>query len=242
MTTTSRLIRIALMGTALAVAGTPLITAAIGEAQAAGVKRDKANKRINARAKARPKVKTSRKVRVRRTANPRRQTLAKSRRVVRKPRPAVTMPKQVVRPTYARPIAKPVTRPAIRPRPFTTKPRPAVTMPKTIITKPRPAVTMPKTIITTQPAKPRPFAATTRPARPAVTTPKQIITPRGVDPTQGRLNQRQQQANQAKYQRCARFSMSVLQGCYSQANGDPQRQASCQRHYRNNVTGCQGLL
>ena len=117
--------------------------------------------------------------------------------------------------------------------------RPAVTMPKTVITtKPRPyarpAVTMPKTVIT---PKPRPYA------RPAVTTPKTVIGGNGqVDPTTGRINNREKAAKQAKYQQCARFSLRVQQGCYSQADGNPQKQKSCRQHYQGNIVRCQGLL
>lgn len=117
--------------------------------------------------------------------------------------------------------------------------RPAVTMPKRVITaKPRPyarpAVTMPKTVITT---KPRPYA------RPAVTTPKTVINGNNaVDPTSGRINNREKAAKQAKYQQCAAFSIRVQQGCYSQAQGDPKKQKSCRQHYQSNVVRCQGLL
>ncbi len=119
--------------------------------------------------------------------------------------------------------------------------RPAVTMPKTVITtKPRPvarpAVTMPKTVAK---AKPRPYSS---PARPAVTTPKTVIGAQAGDPTAGRINNRERAAKRAKYQQCASFSIRVMQGCYSQAQGNPQKQKSCQQHYQGNVVRCQGLL
>ena len=39
-----------------------------------------------------------------------------------------------------------------------------------------------------------------------------------------------------------RVSLRVQQGCYSQANGNPQKQKSCRQHYQGNIVRCQGLL
>jgi hypothetical protein len=98
----------------------------------------------------------------------------------------------------------------------------------------RPAVTMPKTVIVT---KPRPHA------RPAVTTPNTAIGGNAAsDPTAGRINNRERAKKQAAYQQCARFSTRVQQGCYSQAQGNPQKQKACRTHYQSNVVRCQGLL
>jgi hypothetical protein len=98
----------------------------------------------------------------------------------------------------------------------------------------RPAVTMPKTVVT---AKPRPYA------RPAVTTPKTVIGGNtAVDPTAGRINNREQATKQAAYQQCASFSLRVHQGCYSQAQGNPQKQKACRTHYQGNTVRCQGQL
>lgn len=252
MTMQRNLISTALMTAALAVTALPMIATAYNSAEAAGF--SKQHKGKQARAKNKRRATFVKRKRGRGRANNARRVIRRKgrnvqprRRIVRPSRPAVTMPKTVIT-TKPRPIARPaVTMPknVITPkrRPFA---RPAVTMPKTIITtKPRPfarpAVTTPKTVIT---GRPRPLTRPySRPARPAVTTPKTVIGgPTQTDPTQGRINQRQQAAKQKKYQQCASFSIRVMQGCYSQANGDPQKQKSCQRHYQGNVVRCQGLL
>jgi len=212
------------MATALAIAALPMIGTAYNSAQAAGFSKERQGQHARTKQSRRQagvrrkRVGTvNRKRAVRRKAR----QIDKRRRTVRSSRPAVTMPKTII---------------TTKPRPYA---RPAVTMPKTVITtKPRPyarpAVTMPKTIITT---KPRPYP------RPAVTTPKTVIgTNKVVDPTAGRINNREQAAKQAKYQQCASFSMRVNQACYSQAQGNPQKQKSCRQHYQGNVVRCQGLL
>ena len=48
-------------------------------------------------------------------------------------------------------------------------------------------------------------------------------------------------AKRSDYERCARFSLSVLNACIEQAKGDPQRQRSCRQHYQGNIVRCQGL-
>lgn len=104
----------------------------------------------------------------------------------------------------------------------------------------RPAVTTPKSVLG---AKIRPTKVISPPPRPAVTTPKTVAGAQGqVDPTTGRLQQRQRAQNQKEYQKCATFSNSVLQGCYSQAQGDPAKQTQCRSHYQGNIVRCQGLL
>jgi hypothetical protein len=158
----------------------------------------------------------SKKPRRQATVRRKRGTASSSRRVVRKKTRKFQQRRRVVRPS-----------------------RPAVTMPKTVIvTKPRPharpAVTIPKTVTT---GRPRPFA------RPAVTTPKTAIGGNAAsDPTAGRINNRERAKKQAAYQQCARFSTRVQQGCYSQAQGNPQKQKACRTHYQSNVVRCQGLL
>ena len=224
MTTQRNLISTALMATALAMAALPLIATAYNSAEAAGFSKQRQGKHARTRKTRRHSgVHRSRSRNVNRKRAVRRKTrhFDKRRRMVRPSRPAVTMPKTVI---------------TTKPRPYA---RPAVTMPKTVITpKPRPyarpAVTTPKTVIT---PKPRPYA------RPAVTTPKTVIGGNGqVDPTTGRINNREKAAKQAKYQQCARFSLRVQQGCYSQADGNPQKQKSCRQHYQGNIVRCQGLL
>jgi hypothetical protein len=225
MTIKSKMITTALMAAALAVVSMPLIETAYNSAQAAGFSKERRGQRANVRKPGRPM--TVRRTRSR-TTKPRRVMRRKANRyqqrrraVARPSRPAVTMPKRVI---------------TTKRRPYV---RPAVTTPRTVITrKPRPyvrpAVTTPKTVIN---ARPRPYA------RPAVTTPKTVIGGNTqVDPTTGRINARNNAANQAKYQKCATFSMRVQQACYSQSNGDPQMQKSCRTHYQSNVVRCQGLL
>jgi hypothetical protein len=224
MTIQRNLISTALMATALAVAALPLIAVAYSSAEAAGFSQERQGKRANAK-KQRRQATVRRKRRKasssRRVVRKKTRKFQQHRRVVHPSRPAVTMPKTVIR---------------IKPWPYT---RPAATMPKTVIvTKPRPyarpSVTTPKTVIT---GRPRPFA------RPAVTTPRTVIDGNAVvDPTAGRINNRERATKQAAYQQCARFSTRVQQGCYSQAQGDPQKQKACRAHYQSNVVRCQGLL
>ncbi|MFY0611630.1 MAG: hypothetical protein JXQ99_08920 [Hyphomicrobiaceae bacterium] len=224
MITQRNLISTALMATALAMAALPLIATAYNSAEAAGYSKQRQGKHAHSKKSRRHSGVRRKRVRnfnrkrvVRRKAR----QFDNRRRMVRPSRPAVTMPKRVI---------------TAKPRPYA---RPAVTMPKTVITtKPRPyarpAVTTPKTVITT---KPRPYA------RPAVTTPKTVVNGNNaVDPTSGRINNREKAAKQAKYQQCAAFSIRVQQGCYSQAQGDPKKQKSCRQHYQSNVVRCQGLL
>lgn len=65
-----------------------------------------------------------------------------------------------------------------------------------------------------------------------------IAQRRQIDPTQGRLNQRRNQRNQAYFQ-CADFSLRVLNACLGQSNGNPQKQAACRSHYQGNIVRCQ---
>lgn len=222
MTTQRSLISTALM----AVAALPLIATAYNGAQAAGYSKERHGKQARANQKRRNTFERRKRGKVgnsRRVVRKKARKFQQRRRIVRPSRPAVTMPKSVI---------------TAKPRPYA---RPAVTVPKTVITtKRRPfarsAVTMPKTVVTT---KPRPYS---RPARPAVTTPKTVIGAQAGDPTAGRINNREKAAKQAKYQQCASFSIRVMQACYSQAQGEPQKQKSCQQHYQGNVVRCQGLL
>lgn len=67
-------------------------------------------------------------------------------------------------------------------------------------------------------------------------------TARQINPTTGRIQTRRNQRNRKEYNKCASFSIRVLQSCSAQAAGDPQKQSACRSHYQGNVVRCQSLL
>ena len=58
-----------------------------------------------------------------------------------------------------------------------------------------------------------------------------------VDPTQGRINARQQ-ANMPKYHRCAAIHLRGLQHCRNQANGNVNAIRRCNATYQRGLAGC----
>ncbi|HUT50489.1 MAG TPA: hypothetical protein VM325_14205 [Alphaproteobacteria bacterium] len=42
-----------------------------------------------------------------------------------------------------------------------------------------------------------------------------------------------------EYQRCASFSIRVLNACLAQYRNDPRQQRSCRQSYQSNMVGCQ---
>jgi len=42
-----------------------------------------------------------------------------------------------------------------------------------------------------------------------------------------------------QYQRCASFSIRVLNACLAQYRNDPSKQRSCRQSYQSNIVGCQ---
>ena len=58
------------------------------------------------------------------------------------------------------------------------------------------------------------------------------------DPTSGRVEQRQQQIAQQKFQRCKQASLRSYNYTVQKANGDDFRIKQAQRYYVKNVAGC----
>ena len=58
------------------------------------------------------------------------------------------------------------------------------------------------------------------------------------DPTSGRLDQRQQQIAQQKFQRCKKASLRAYNHTVRKANGDAVRIQQANRTYVRNVAGC----
>ncbi len=58
------------------------------------------------------------------------------------------------------------------------------------------------------------------------------------DPTSGRVEQRQQQIAQKKFQRCKQASLRAYNHTVRKANGDEVRIKQASRYYVKNVAGC----
>ena len=58
------------------------------------------------------------------------------------------------------------------------------------------------------------------------------------DPTSGRVEQRQQQIAQQKFQRCKQAALRAYNHTIRKANGDQVRINQANRYYVNNVRGC----
>ncbi|MCP5084954.1 MAG: hypothetical protein GY948_24990 [Alphaproteobacteria bacterium] len=58
------------------------------------------------------------------------------------------------------------------------------------------------------------------------------------DPTSGRVEQRQQQIAQQKFERCKKASLRAYNYTVNKANGDAVRIQQASRYYVKNVAGC----
>lgn len=58
------------------------------------------------------------------------------------------------------------------------------------------------------------------------------------DPTSGRLDQRQKQIAQQKFERCKKASLRAYNHTVRKANGDEVRIKQASRYYVKNVAGC----
>ena len=58
------------------------------------------------------------------------------------------------------------------------------------------------------------------------------------DPTSGRVEQRQQQVAQQKFQRCKKAALRAYNHTVRKANGDQVRIRQAERYYVKNVAGC----
>jgi len=62
------------------------------------------------------------------------------------------------------------------------------------------------------------------------------------DPTAGRIEQRNEAANRAKYFECAEFALTVYRAALQQAGADTGKVRAARVHYQSNLGRCQALL